>query len=53
MRALAALLQCAAVFHPGANWTDTDGLLIDAHGAGLLRVGDTYYWSFLLQPRSL
>eukprot|EP01047_Picozoa_sp_COSAG01_P099746 COSAG01_NODE_29711_length_631_cov_1.612782_1_plen_69_part_01 len=28
----------------GEYWTDTEGLIIDAHGAGLLRVGLTHYW---------
>ncbi len=29
---------------PRAVWTDTDGQHIQAHGGGILRVGDTYYW---------
>jgi hypothetical protein len=28
----------------GEYWTDTEGHIIDAHGAGLLRVGLTHYW---------
>ena len=27
----------------GEPWSDTDGNLINAHGAGLLLFGDTYY----------
>lgn len=29
---------------PGLDWRDTDGNLIEAHGGGLLKQGDTYYW---------
>jgi len=29
---------------PGAVWLDTQGHPINAHGGGMLRVGDTYYW---------
>jgi hypothetical protein len=32
------------VIRPGEPWFDTDGNVIDAHGAGMLLVGDTYYW---------
>ncbi len=31
-------------FRPGEIWTDTDGVPINAHGGGILKVGDTYYW---------
>jgi hypothetical protein len=31
-------------FHPGKSWYDTDGNKIQAHGGGILKVGDTYYW---------
>ncbi|WP_375436970.1 glycoside hydrolase family 43 protein [uncultured Hymenobacter sp.] len=31
-------------FKPGELWYDTDGNLINAHGGGLLLVGDAYYW---------
>ncbi len=27
----------------GAQWTDTDGNVVHAHGAGFLKVGDTWY----------
>ena len=30
-------------FKPGEIWTDTDGVHINAHGAGITIVGDTYY----------
>ncbi|HTJ36445.1 MAG TPA: ricin-type beta-trefoil lectin domain protein [Dactylosporangium sp.] len=29
---------------PGAVWTDTGGNVIQAHGEGVTKVGDTYYW---------
>lgn len=29
---------------PGEVWRDTNGNVIQAHGAGLVRVGKTYYW---------
>ncbi|KAH8107144.1 glycosyl hydrolase [Cristinia sonorae] len=32
------------VIVPGATWTDTSGNLIQAHGAGILKVGSTFYW---------
>jgi len=28
----------------GGVWNDTRGMRIEAHGAGLIRVGDTWYW---------
>jgi hypothetical protein len=31
-------------FTPGALWPDTDGVHINAHGGGMLVVGDTVYW---------
>nr|GAT43613.1 galactan 1,3-beta-galactosidase [Mycena chlorophos] len=34
----------AAVIVPGAAWTDTSGNSIQAHGAGIIQVGSTYYW---------
>ena len=30
---------------PGASWTDTHGNSLQAHGAGMIKVGKTYYWS--------
>ncbi|TDL28900.1 galactan 1,3-beta-galactosidase [Rickenella mellea] len=32
------------VIVPGATWTDTSGNAIQAHGGGILKVGDTFYW---------
>lgn len=29
---------------PGRQWTDTDGNLIQAHGGGILRHNNRYYW---------
>jgi hypothetical protein len=29
---------------PGAVWNDTQGKVIQAHGEGIIKVGDTYYW---------
>jgi len=29
---------------PGAVWTDTSGAVIQAHGEGITKVGNTYYW---------
>ena len=29
---------------PGETWPDNRGLHIQAHGGGILRVGETYYW---------
>jgi hypothetical protein len=29
---------------PGAVWTDTDGVKIDAHGGGIFQHEDTFYW---------
>lgn len=29
---------------PGGSWTDNSGNSLQAHGAGLIKVGSTYYW---------
>ena len=29
---------------PGAVWRDESGDIIQAHGAGMIKVGDTFYW---------
>lgn len=29
---------------PGSAWQDQDGILIQAHGGGILKHGDTWYW---------
>jgi hypothetical protein len=31
-------------FHPGALWPDDKGVHINAHGGGILRHGDRWYW---------
>lgn len=45
---LAALLVSASaqnnVIVSGATWTDTSGNVIQAHGAGIFKVGSTFYW---------
>lgn len=45
---LATLLVFASaqnnVIVSGATWTDTSGNVIQAHGAGMLKVGSTFYW---------
>jgi hypothetical protein len=30
--------------HPGERWLDNRGEHIQAHGGGIIRIGDTYYW---------
>ena len=32
-------------FKSGQPWLDTDGNVIDAHGAGIMEHEGTYYWS--------
>ena len=32
------LASCESVIVPDATWTDTDGNIIQAHGAGILKV---------------
>ena len=52
LRALSLLLlatftlsaQPPALVHLGQPWPDADGKLIQAHGGGITRVGDTFYW---------
>jgi hypothetical protein len=34
----------AVAITPGTSWKDTKGNLIQAHGAGMIKVGSTYYW---------
>ncbi|MGI5242382.1 ricin-type beta-trefoil lectin domain protein [Dactylosporangium sp. CA-139066] len=34
----------AVTITPGTVWTDTAGGVIQAHGEGVTKVGDTYYW---------
>jgi len=48
--ALAALSGIGAAsatpqaIHPGAVWPDDRGQHVQAHGGGILKLGDTYYW---------
>ena len=49
LAAFAAHVGTAAVSEPaglpnGGVWKDTDGVRINAHGGGLLKDGDTWYW---------
>jgi hypothetical protein len=32
------------MFYPGSAWFDVDGTFIQAHGGGILKHGNTYYW---------
>ena len=34
----------AKMFRPGEKWLDDHGTAINAHGGGILVVGDVYYW---------
>ena len=36
--------RAAEVFKPGELWLDNHGEHIQAHGGGIIRVGDTFYW---------
>ncbi|KAH9854104.1 galactan 1,3-beta-galactosidase [Lenzites betulinus] len=38
------LVNGQSVIVPGAPWKDTSGNAIQAHGAGILKVGSTFYW---------
>ncbi|ETK37770.1 ricin-type beta-trefoil lectin domain protein [Microbispora sp. ATCC PTA-5024] len=39
----APALSAAATIHPGVLWYDTAGNRLQAHGAGVFKVGSTYY----------
>ena len=44
---LVLCVSCARAFdafRSGEPWLDSAGNVIDAHGAGMLQDGDTYYW---------
>ncbi|CAL1704333.1 unnamed protein product [Somion occarium] len=41
---LLPFIRAQNVIVPGATWTDTSGNVIQAHGAGILKVGSTFYW---------
>jgi hypothetical protein len=38
------LAASAAIIHPGEIWPDDRGRHIQAHGGGIVKLGDTYYW---------
>jgi len=42
--ATAALAQPVMAFHPGELWPDADGNHIQAHGGGIIKIKNTYYW---------
>jgi len=45
--ALAFATSCLAqnnIIRPGTAWTDDRGQLIQAHGGGIIRLADTYFW---------
>ena len=45
LSALFFLLAAAPpVIHPGELWPDDRGRHIQAHGGGIIKLGDTYYW---------
>jgi hypothetical protein len=41
---LSAVVFSQPVVVNGQTWYDTDGKVIEAHGPGFLKSGDTYYW---------
>lgn len=41
---LATFGQKQSVIYPGELWPDTDGDHIQAHGGGIIKLGETYYW---------
>ena len=41
---IAPVVLCAEWIVPGAVWADTDGKKIDAHGGGIVKQGNTFYW---------
>jgi hypothetical protein len=44
MRDTAAGADRTVTFHNGGYWQDASGARIEAHGGGLIRVEDTWYW---------
>ncbi|HZZ44685.1 MAG TPA: family 43 glycosylhydrolase [Tepidisphaeraceae bacterium] len=40
----AGVVRAEGVIEPGGKWVDDRGELIQAHGGGILQMGDTYYW---------
>lgn len=43
-RTLAQPRHPLAAFKPGQLWLDTSGMPIQAHGASIQQIGDTFYW---------
>jgi hypothetical protein len=41
---IASSALAASWIAPGAVWYDTSGNRIDAHGPGIYKRGDTFYW---------
>ncbi|HTJ13659.1 MAG TPA: TIM-barrel domain-containing protein [Dinghuibacter sp.] len=41
---LVCVSTLSAQIAPGKSWPDADGNHIQAHGGGILKVGDVYYW---------
>jgi hypothetical protein len=41
---LLATSESPDMFEPGAEWRDTNGDRIEAHGGGILTIGGTSYW---------
>jgi hypothetical protein len=41
---VAAPAAPSSVIHPGERWADNRGKHIQAHGGGVIKVGDTWYW---------
>lgn len=39
-----AFSAVAGTFRPGAEWPDNRGRHIQAHGGGIIKLGDTYFW---------
>src|SRR5699024_2597767 len=52
LMAILGLFSCAVTkqvsndseIKPGAIWPDDNGNHIQAHGGGIIKIGDTYYW---------
>jgi hypothetical protein len=44
LQAVTGALAATSWIAPGAVWYDTDGKKIDAHGGGVVKRGDTFYW---------
>lgn len=38
------VVSATVTFRPGEIWPDNDGQSIQAHGGGVIQVGDTFYW---------